>query len=113
MSHWTESPETPQTRGRKREKSNIERIGGRVTPASGAIDGIDGDGSIKHFAPEQHEFLIEHKYTEAKSFRLDRGTLDKIAGEAGRANRRPVLMLEFKDGETYLIFRLCDTEWEE
>lgn len=80
-------------------------------PNSGAIPGSGGDWYQTDSVPEQHNFLIEHKHTDAKSFRVTTKTLDKIAGEAYRANRRPALVLHFDDGERYVILRACDADW--
>lgn len=112
MTHWTETPETPQKKGRRREKNSAQKVGGRLIPASGAILGAGGDFEMRETLPAKAEFLVEHKYTANKSFRLTRDLLDKIAGEAFRANRRPAMMIEFEGGETYVVFRLCDLDWE-
>lgn len=98
-------------RGRKKEKSSAKTVGGRLIPASGAIQGAGGDFEKRCALPEEAEFLVEHKYTEKKSYRLTRDVLDKIAGEARNANRRPAMMIEFEGGETYVVFRRCDIDW--
>ena len=64
---------------------------------------------MRETLPAKAEFLVEHKYTANKSFRLTRDLLDKIAGEAFRADRRPA-MIEFEGGETYVVFELCDLD---
>lgn len=99
-------------KGRKTEKSSAKKFGGRLVPNSGAIPGAGGDWYQADSVPEQHNFLFEHKHTDDKSFRVTTNTLEKIAGEAYRANRRPALMVHFEDGEEYIVLRACDTGWE-
>lgn len=110
--HWTEKGSQSSKKGREAEKSSAKKFGGRCIPNSGAIEGAGGDFEVSASVPEQHDFLVEHKWTGAKSFRVTTNTLDKIAGEAYRANRRPALMVHFEDGEEYLVIRVCDTDWE-
>ena len=94
--------------GRKSEKKLAKKLGGEQTPASGAIETAKGD--IK-----KGEFLIEAKATEADSFRLERGVLCKITGEALRFGKLPAVCISFvtgnglpkEDGEWALI-RLRD-----
>ena len=96
--------------GRKSERLLSRKIGGRQTPASGAIETAKGD--IK-----KGQFLIEAKATEADTFRLDRAILCKIAGEALRFGKIPAVCVSFVigngkpkvDGEWALI-RLRDFE---
>lgn len=102
-----------QKKGRKTEKSSAQRIGGRCIPNSGAISGMKGDFERIQPVSHQDDWLIEHKHTDKKSFRVSTKTLRKIAGEAYRANKKPALMVHFDEGETYLVFRVCDTDWEE
>lgn len=110
--HWLDKGKQSSKKGRKTEKSSAKKFGGRCVPNSGAIEGAGGDFEISASAPEQHDFLVEHKHTDKKSFRVTTNTLEKIAGEAYRANRRPALMVHFEDGEEYLVIRVCDTSWE-
>lgn len=107
-----EKTNQPQKKGRTTEKSSAKKFGGRCVPNSGAIQGGGGDFYASGPLPEQHDFLVEHKHTDKKSFRVTRGILEKIAGEAFRDNRKPALVVHFEDGEEYLVLRVCDTEWE-
>lgn len=101
-----------QKKGRTTEKSSASRIGGRCVPNSGAIAGMKGD--IERIGPvsDQDDWLVEHKHTDKKSFRVSTNILEKIAGEAYKSNKKPALMVHFDEGEAYLVFRVCDTEWE-
>jgi len=112
MVHWTQSPKTVQKTGREAERRNIRAVGGRLSPNSGATPGSSGDGAVTFSRINQDDFVIEHKYTEKNSFRIDRKVLDKIEVEAFRANKRPALMIDF-DGDIYVLFRLCDLDWEQ
>lgn len=107
MEHWMKR-KSPQKKGRTEERNSAKRIGGRCVPNSGAPTGMGGD-----ILGPQNEFLIEHKYTEGKSFRLTRDMLKKIEREAMQSNRNPALWLNFENGEQYIIVRLCDVGWEE
>jgi hypothetical protein len=71
----------------------MERLGGRVQPASGSLAGNKGDGRV------YDRFRIETKYTKRTSFRLDVRELFKIASECTGAEV-PVFVVDFKDGDS-------------
>lgn len=65
------------------EKRLAKVIGGARTAASGAFWSRKGD-------VRSDRFLVEHKYTAAKSFSLKSAELKKIETEAVLAGRTPV-----------------------
>lgn len=87
-------------------------MGGRLTPNSGAVESYGGDFKVTKELPQRHRFLVEHKYTNAKSFRITTNMLDKIAGEARDSNRRPAMIVSV-GGCEYVVLRLEDLDWEE
>lgn len=68
----------------------MEKLGGRVQPASGSMPGNKGDGRV------HGRFRVETKYTTRSSYRLDVRDLFKVAGECAEAEV-PVLVLDFKE----------------
>lgn len=94
--------------GRKSESILAKKIGGATTIGSGNKDWDKGD--IK-----KGQFLIEAKATEADSFRLERGVLCKIVGEALRFGKIPAVCVSFvtgngrpKDDGEWALIRLKD-----
>jgi hypothetical protein len=73
-------------------------IGGRRQPASGAIEGMEGD--VRKIGVVR----VECKWTHAASYKLDLSTLTKIEREAGR-NEVPALVLSFRDKRTSFTIR--------
>lgn len=73
--------------GRKSEKALAKRIGGRLTPNSGAA-GMKGDIRVDGY-------LIEAKSSSAGSMAIARDWLIKIAREASMVGRRPALAITF------------------
>ena len=80
------------THGQKAERRAAKRLGGRLTPASGAIDGAKGD-IVKRL------FLIESKATQKLSLALKLEWLAKIAKEALDAQRDPAVAIQFVDSQ--------------
>ncbi len=78
-------------RARKQEKELATRIGGRTTPASGALS-EKGDVRLKRVA------RIEAKTTKNKSFSVTLEMLDKIENAALPCDEIPILVVEFNDG---------------
>lgn len=85
-------PKATGTAGRASEKRLAGRVGGRLKPASGAMEGAKGDLETK-------ALLIEAKATEADSLRLTLAWLTKIAGEAQDAGKLPALAVTFVTGD--------------
>ena len=77
--------------GRKAEKRTARRMGGKPTPASGAMPGAKGDFSLA-------DFLVENKSTVNSSFTLTLAMLAKIDVEAHGRRKAPALALQFTDG---------------
>lgn len=78
--------------GRRAENRLSKRLGGRLTPASGAMQGAKGD--IK-----KGDFLIEAKATETDTYRVDYGVLRKIKGESMRGGKNAALAVTFVTGD--------------
>lgn len=74
--------------GREAEKSLSKRIGGKLTPASGAMVGAKGDMS-------KGEFLIEAKATQNDSMSLKKSWCHKIYQEALEKTKRPAIAIAF------------------
>lgn len=78
-------PDTHQAIRRRRkmvqdgEKKTASEIGGRRTPASGALS-QKGDAINSHW-------MVEEKMTQSLSFRLDSNTLNKAANQAASQRR--------------------------
>lgn len=71
----------------------MERLGGRVQPASGSLDGYKGDGRV------YGKYRIETKYTTKASYVLKLAELFKIASETTELEQ-PVFVIDFKDGDS-------------
>ena len=78
-------------RARKQEEELARRVGGRTTPASGALS-EKGDVRLKKVA------RIEAKTTKNKSFSVTLDMLDKIENAALPCDELPILVVEFNDG---------------
>lgn len=72
----------------KHEKRIAKKYNGTRTAASGAFWSRKGDVRTV-------DWLFEHKYTSAKSFRLTLDVLKKIHDEAVMDGRRPALGVHF------------------
>jgi hypothetical protein len=83
--------ESPQKKGRRREKELAADLGGSVQPGSGCFDGKGGD-------VVKGEYLIEHKYTTCQSYSLSLHVLRKIRQEAEQQRKKPVLVVEMSGG---------------
>ena len=74
----------------------MDKLGGRVQPASGSLPGYKGDGRVF----DQHR--VEMKYTVADSFSLKLRELWKIAGEC-EGRERPLFIIDFKEKATHKL----------
>lgn len=74
--------------GNRSEKKTAKRLGGRQTPASGAMAGAKGDIELP-------AFLVEAKSTIKESISLKREWLTKISGEALGKNKAPCVAITF------------------
>lgn len=78
-------------RAPKQEKALMKRIGGVLTPASGARD-VKGDVRLKRV------LRVEAKTTKNKSFSVTLEMIDKIEQAAASGAELPVIVIEFHDG---------------
>lgn len=79
-------------RAKRQEREIANRLGGKLTPASGAKD-VKGDVRIKGVA------RIECKTTKHRSFSVTLDMVDKLEEEAALTGELPVFVIEFNDGE--------------
>lgn len=77
-------------RSRSQEKELAYRVGGKTTPASGALD-VKGDVRVKGV------MRIEAKTTQHKSFSLTREMLRKIEDAGLASGELPAMEIEFHD----------------
>src|ERR1700733_2673666 len=68
----------------KMEKNLAKKLGGKVTPGSGAF--LFHKGDVK-----TEKFLAEQKYTDKLAYRLQLQVWNKIANEASACNKIPIL----------------------
>jgi hypothetical protein len=78
-------------RSKNQERQLADKLGGKLTPASGARD-VKGDVRIKGFV------RLEAKTTKNKSFSVTIEMIDKIETAAVGASEMPVIVVEFNDG---------------
>ena len=78
--------------GRKAEGSLAKRLGGSVTPGSGAIEGAKGDVRVGNF-------LVENKTSTNDSFSVKKDHLYKIYQEALEVSKVPALAFQFVNAE--------------
>ena len=78
-------------KSQKQEKRTAKEFGGRVTPASGALDGAKGDVRTA-------DYLIENKFTDVSHYVLALSIWKKIEQEAIRDSLRvPVMQIDIQD----------------
>ena len=83
-------------KSQKQEARTAKEFGGRVTPASGALDGAKGDVKTPLF-------LIENKYTDCDFYTLHANTWEKIFKEATKDGLRlPLMQIDIQDCELVL-----------
>lgn len=75
---------TQKKRSASFEKSMARNLKGRATPGSGAIAGHKGDVDLKSWKGE-------HKFTDAKKYRLTMNVWNKIRNEALDVSTRPLM----------------------
>jgi hypothetical protein len=101
------SSQAKGSHGRASERKVAKSLGGRLTPASGAVEGAKGD-------IRTDDFLIEAKSTIASSMKLELDWLIKINSEAQAIGKTPALSIRFvtengqpKRGGSFV----CIPEW--
>lgn len=87
-----------KVRSKRSEKLAAKIYGGKVQPASGAINRLDLKGDVK-----SDTFLVDDKTTDAQSYQLKVETWRKLSSEAYRTARRPSMRVEFIDGPSLYI----------
>lgn len=95
-------------RAPKQEKENAKRLGGKAIPASGARF-RKGDTEVPNVV------RIECKATEAESFRVTRGMMQKVIEASMLEGQVPAIQIEFVDNvsnvlDTYYVMRRRDVE---
>ena len=84
-------------KSQKQEARTAKDFGGRTQLASGALDGMKGDVRTT-------EFLIENKYTDKDSYKLELRTWRKIENEAIRDSVRvPLMQIDIQDLELVVL----------
>jgi hypothetical protein len=86
---------TPQVAGREFEKKLAKKIGGRVQPGSGAFPGMREDITTL-------DYLVQAKFTTAKSFKLNFKDLETLRKNAALIGKVPLFVLEM-GGRRYNI----------
>lgn len=84
-----------QKQSQKHERRLANKIGGSTTAASGAFWSRKGDA-------RSEQYLIEHKYTAAKSYRLTKADLNKVLKEALMVGRIPLFCIHM-DGYDLVV----------
>jgi hypothetical protein len=76
------------------ERDLAEKLGGRVQPASGAINRMDLKADVK-----SADFLCDDKVCGGKSFSVSLKLWKKLMVEAWKNGKRPLMRLNFTEGE--------------
>jgi hypothetical protein len=79
----------------EQERGLAKRLGGERTPMSGG-GAWKGDVSLS-------DYLVEAKYTDAKSYRITLATWDKICREGRDALKTPAIALELAGTELVVL----------
>lgn len=88
-----------KSRSKLSERRAAKVFGGRVQPASGAINVAALKADVK-----SREFLVDDKTTNTQSYSLNVKTWRKLQKEAFMNRRRPAMRIEFADGPTLYVF---------
>lgn len=90
-------------KSKKQEEKIAKDIGGRTTPASGALWAFKGD-------VRNDKYLIEAKFTDSNKYQLKYTTWDKIKREAINDGLRiPVMQIDIQ-GSQYALLRVEDLD---
>ena len=76
--------------GTQAERKTSARLGTRLKPGSGSMEGAKGD-------MESRDWLIENKATVKASMGVKKDWLEKIAREATEVGKAPALAIQFVD----------------
>ena len=88
-----------KARSKISEKRAAEVFGGRLQPASGAINVASLKGDVK-----SRQFLVDDKTTKHGSYSISVALWRKLQKEAFMNRRQPAMRVEFTDGPTLYIF---------
>lgn len=91
-------------KSQKQESRTAKEFGGKTQIASGALDGMKADVRTGDTGVgfNDSDFLIENKFTDAKSYSLKKATWEKIEKEALKDNLRiPIMQIDIQ--ETQLV----------
>lgn len=94
-----QKPRAQKRKSKKQERRVMRTLGGSRQPLSGSHQDAKGDGVTRLQ-------LIEAKRTAAKSIRIERKWLEKIAIEAMAVGRTPGFTFEFDAMDT-----MCPKDW--
>ena len=83
-------------KSQKKENQVAKEIGGNVTKGSGNTFTDKGDIKLD-------DYLIEHKYTEGKSYSLTKQTFDKIEREAQAVAKLPAMIIEIQNRKLVVL----------
>ena len=93
-------------KSQRQEARTAKDFGGRTQVASGAIPTLKGDVRSGVTTPSFNtsDFLVENKFTDADSYKLDTKTWLKIEGEALRDNLRiPLMQIDIQDVQVVVM----------
>lgn len=79
--------ENVKTLANETEKDQAEKLGGRRTPNSGAMDGAKGDYVVG-------EFLFDSKETATATLKLSTKDFTKVSREAHQAGKTPAISIK-------------------
>ena len=83
-------------KSQKKENSRAKELGGKVQPGSGNQFFAKGDIKLENY-------LIEHKYTDNKSYSITLSTFKKIEKEAQALLKNPAMIIEIRDTKFVLL----------
>ena len=89
---------TTKARSKVSEAAAAQVFGGRVQPASGALQHFNLKADVK-----SPKFLVDDKVTDNASYTLQLKTWRKLVGEAWKNRRRPAMRINFTQGEPLVI----------
>jgi hypothetical protein len=93
------------------ERRTAKEFGGLTQIASGAIDGLKGDVKTGSTGVgfNDSDFLIENKFTDAKSYSLKKATWEKIEKEALKDNMRiPLMQIDIQNDTQLVVLNKSD-----
>ena len=90
--------QTTKQRSKKSEAQAAVIFGGKVQPASGAINRFDLKADVK-----SERFLVDDKVTDNESYSLKLATWRTLSDQAWKNRRRPALRVNFTRGEAVIV----------